>query len=126
MLVRCDNDPGSRLLLSIVSTAATVQYEVTSARALQLARLRPSTLTAYHSSPLVAAGHHGESSYPQHAQLWRRAHATVHGALPHASHPAERAYADPCAALAAEPTTTGGPGKSLQVAQQTAMRFLPL
>ena len=47
--MRCDNDPGSRLLLSIVSTA-TVQYEVTSARALQPARLRLSTLTAYHHS----------------------------------------------------------------------------
>lgn len=116
MLVRCDNDPGSRLLLSIVSAAAAVaaaQYEVTSARALQLARFRPSTLTAYYRSPLVAAGHDGEPSYTQHAQLWRRARATDHGALPHASYAAERAHADPCAALAAEPTTARGSGKSL-------------
>lgn len=109
-------------------SVTTVQYEVTSARALLTLRDFGPRLSL-HTTIAVAAGHHGEPPYTQHAQLWRRARATAHGAFPNASHPAERAYADPCAALAAltaGPTTAGGPGKSLQVAQQASMRFLPL
>ena len=119
-----EDDPGSRLLLSTVPTAITVQYEVTSGAPFSCSR-DFGLLRSLHTTAVVAA-HHGESSHTQHAQLWRRACATVHGAFPYASHPAERAYADPCAALAARPTTAGGSGKSLQVAQQTPVRFLPV